>query len=201
MTPKLLIVFLIVFSFSFCNNDNGGNQEKDLPTILSDDQTIMTHYSSDRYSIIDELYNHVLNQNEELAKLDKTIEDYFEILSKNTEAIEKFNDVNKKFFSEAKTISESIRDEKLKKEISERLNRNELNYDQLLLMSHSKLDRIDSLNTLINDYQHVLKLAVTLPIIQEFQNTKLPDIQMLDRIIEEQEAILGTQIIQFESDN
>lgn len=202
MKSNIFTIPFILLSLSFCNNVPQVEELQEIPQLLESDQSRLTAYSSSRYSIFENLYQFELDQNGELKELQSKIDNYQSLKLEKQELINEFLQVNQLYYEEASLINERIHNEELKSLIENMITGSEADFNrQLMQPIEEKKSNIDSLGLLLEDYQSVLKIAVTLPLIEQFQLQDNPGLTSFDQIIKLQEEIIDQQKIIIDSNN
>jgi hypothetical protein len=186
---KILTVFVFSVIIS-CNKKEENNTVKkdEIPEALKEDNSSLKRYSRKNGDLINELYSDLVEKSEELQNLENEIEKF-----NPNETIYEFNNYNIKsrdYYSSSKSLANRINDSILKNRILALLKKSNNQY----LSKENEFDTIISKvidrEKSIEDYHNVLKVVLTLPILEKYQNENMPNKQKLEKIIQKEDSII-----------
>jgi hypothetical protein len=177
MKPLSLIIAAFAILLSSCSNQPSGSKEDQaVPKPLQNDETISDVISSKRIgygSLIEELYDDAVSKNPDLEKLEKELSIFNDSKDDSLSKVEKYKARSIDFYNSGKNLSETIADSTLKKKLTAILEASNRRHQ-------SKISNLDNLIKLIKhneigikDYHTMLKIMVTVPIIQRYQDQQL----------------------------
>lgn len=172
---NILMFFALAFLPSCGENQQGRDTkqtEKENPKPLQTDEIAISSFRGN-HDLIQELYDELVNKNVDLQKLEKDIEDF----NPNV-ASEKFfiyDNKSTNFYNSANVKISSINDTLLKKRILSIILKSENKYHNKTNELNSILKSISQNKLTLNDHHAVLKILLTLPLIEKFQEDHKPD--------------------------
>ncbi len=180
MKPLSLVIAAFAILLSSCGNQpSGSKQDEAVPKPLQNDEKITDIVSMKRIAygnLIQELYDDAVSKNPELEKLEKEISAFDATKGDSLRNVEKYKSRSVDFYNSGENLTETIADSTLKKKISALLDASNKQY-QSKTNKLSALSKVIEQNEIqIKDYHTMLKLVVTLPIIEKYQNQKLQDV-------------------------
>jgi len=192
MTTKIIISALIFLTVISCNNSRTtNNQNQDTPKALDENKSVSELVSSRSYDdLVENLYDELVSKTSDLKRLENNINDLNTSERDSTEAFQKFNGKNKSYYNAAdhhiEGITDSLIRDKMKSVIAGSLNK----YNSLIAKHNDLLKTIQEKDITIADLHTVLKISVTLPLIEKFQSVNAPSTKSLEGFIDRQnEAI------------
>jgi hypothetical protein len=180
MKPLSLIIAAFAILLSSCSNQpSGSKQDQAVPKPLQNDEKISDIISIKRIgygNLITELYDDAVSKNPDLEKLEKELSAFNDSKGDSLSKVEKYKARSTDFYNSGKNLSETIADSTLKKKLSAILEASEKQY-------RSKTSNLNNLGKLIEqneinikDYHTLLKVMVTIPIIEKYQDQQLRDV-------------------------
>ena len=160
------------------------------PEALQDDRLEIKSYSRSG-DLIEELYQELVEKTPSLKTLETDLETF---KRKSNEPTEKFNDYDgksKSYYSSANYKTTAIEDSLLRNKIITLLSNSNKQYSNKTTELTSLLDHISKNGATINDHHSVLKIVLTLPLIEKYQNDNLPDKKEFKDLIKTQEKLLN----------
>ncbi len=142
------------------------------------DKSVINDISSLKRSnpdLITNLYNEILEKNQEIKALEKKITKLKNETAENTENINKYFSNNQDYYNAAYNNIELIQDSVLREKIFEKLSENENSFNTKTEKITSLLADISQKHAELNDCYNALKILVTMHQNEEYQNNNLPD--------------------------
>ncbi len=186
-----IAIFCLTLLFS-CENRQKENKTEikaETPKALQEDKLEIKSYSRSG-DMIEELYQELVDKNPELKKLEEDIE---AIRLKPNEPIEKFNAYDAKsnsYYSSANYKATAMSDSVLKNKIIAFISKSENNYKEKTTEINSLLKEVSENGSAINNHHTVLKIVLTLPLIEQYQKDNLPGTKEFKNIIKEQDKLI-----------
>ncbi len=186
-----MAIFCLTLLYS-CENRQKENKTEtriETPKALQEDKLEIKSYSRSG-DLIDELYQELVDKNPELKKLEEDIE---AIRLKSNEPIEKFNAYGARsnsYYSSANYKATAMSDSLLKNKIIAFISKSENNYIEKTTEINSLLKQVSENSSAINNHHTVLKIVLTLPLIEQYQKENLPNTKEFKDIIKEQDKLI-----------
>ena len=180
MKPFLLVIAAFAIVLSSCNNQPADSkQEEAVPKALQNDGEISGIISSKRLgygSLIEELYDDAVSKNSELEKLEKELSAFNDIKGDSLKDVEKYKARSLDFYSSGKNLSETIADSTLKKKLAAIIDASDKRYQTKTGNLNNLVKLMEQNEVSITDYHTMLKLMVTIPIIERYQDQQLQEV-------------------------
>lgn len=171
-TSAYILVFLSLTILFYCgSNTTDSVPGQETPKALQDD---VLSYKRSGKSLMEDLYDELVTKSPEL----KTLEDNLDILRKKEtdlkEAFDKYDSKSHHYYNSTARAN-SISDSLLRKKIEALLTSSQKKYSAKKSEIGSLLAAAASNNASLQDHHLVLKIVLTLPLMEEYQNDNLPD--------------------------
>lgn len=170
-------------------NDNKPNKQETPKALQDDKQNIAGYSRSSSDDLINEIYKELVDKTPEL----KNLEDELDAKSKNRyELIETFTKYESKstsYYYSANNYAMAIKDSLLKKKIIDLVTASNTKYNSKTAELNSLINQISKNDISINDHHSVLKILLTLPIIENYQDEKIPNNKTFKDFINQQEKL------------
>lgn len=171
--PVLLLLIL-----NSCIWDSSTRNEENTPEALQEGG--QWEYGSSfkrgkKENIVDELFNEKRKSDEELDKLMEDIETLRKSKNEKVQDLQSFLFNNEKYYSDAFLISDQIQDSLLKQELKILLEKSQKRFEKPALELRTKIDKVQTEDTRMYDYEKFLRVAVTLEMIEQYQKNNQPD--------------------------
>lgn len=202
---KYSIILILVLVMS-CNDENRdedlNNTLNETPEILDEtpdpySKSISRRYSSD---IISKLYFEALEKSEVLNELNDKINNIGNTKNDSIESYVNYDKINNDYWKSANKYIEQIEDTELRASTLDIFKILESEYKTKVLMHEEKLAEINQRTISLNDQLILLKLSITKSMIKSYQINELPDINTLENIIKEYDALIKETKEQIEGD-
>ncbi|WP_456315677.1 hypothetical protein [Pseudomonas shirazensis] len=183
MLKKILILSILVLTACERNETKIEN-----PKALQDGVTIKIGRYRSNNDLSEELYQELVSKNIELKKLENELEDF------NTrDTLNIFYNHNGKsedYYNSANSYANSIKDSILKNKIINLLNKSKEKYNKEATELNQLIKTIYQKERDISDYHSALKIVLTIPLIEKYQNENLPEKSPFEKIILNQNLLL-----------
>jgi hypothetical protein len=185
------LAFLILQVLVSCGRkeENNSTPEKEIPGPLQEKKSL-SNYRNIRSDLAEELYSELVSKSPELKKFE---DDLISLSAKPNELADKFNIYNNKsegYYYSVVNKANTINDSLLKKRILALISTRKDNYTTKTADLNSLLKQIENNNSTLADYHTVLKILLTFPIIETYQNENLPDKKEFKTLIKQQENFI-----------
>jgi len=186
-----IITLIILTGIFSCGKkvEQNAKAEKETPIALQDNK-ILKSYSTVRNDLPEELYMELVENSPELTKLEDDIEN---TRTKKKEVSDIFHIYNNKtdgYYYSSANHANSITDSLLKKRILALISTSKENYSRKTAEITSLLEKISKNESTLADNHLALKIVLTLPIIEKFQNDNHPNKNEFQELITEQERLI-----------
>lgn len=160
------------------------------PEALQDKSELrsLTRKGSD---LVDELYAELVENSPELKELEKELADFDEVPSVTQNLFYRYDVKSNQFYANANGFASDIKDSISKKKILAFIENSSKKYDSKTKELQALVKEIaDSENT-IKDNHTILKIVLTLGILEKYQNENLPKTDKFLETIEKQKQLNG----------
>ncbi len=193
-----LFIFCIAILFSCTErkdsvpqNSENKSGPQEIPEALKDD-TKEISISRNRYSndLTEELYAELVGKRPELKSLEEDLE---HLRSKSGEVNQNFNqydDKSSSYYRSADSKAGGISDTLLRKRITNLIANSKNQYAGKTSELNSLLNQISQKESTIADHHAVLKIVLTLPLIEAYQKNNLPDKKIFKDLIKKEENFI-----------
>lgn len=197
-TITVLVIISLVFSCTK-NTKEENNTQNETPEVFQDKEIIsdITSWKRGYYSIVEELYSEIKEQNEELQALEKNIEQIAEDNYRDTKEIYKYISNNQNYYTEAKKYIISIQDSILKEKINVILVKSEDDFNTYTENLNLLKENLKRKEQELTDLYSAMKIIVTLRSMETYQNNDYPDTTAIIKLVERYEnlnEIINTKI-------
>lgn len=182
----LSLVFFV--SFTACNKQ----EEKkaiETPAALSDEKVELKSYNRSN-DLMNELYKELVEQSPELKRLEDNLNAYYGKPNEIHQLFDTYNSKSNSFYSSAEYASTAINDSLLRQKINRILTKSKAQQEKKSAGIKALLNAIDKKDVSIKDRHVELKIMLTLPIIEKFQNENLPSQGEFKALIKEQAQLI-----------
>lgn len=194
MKLHFLTLITAIIIFTSCNEKPTAQTDSaEMPKALTDkDNGIGYSLKKERYDLLEQLYDELLQKDTNLKKLEDQIvvvkSSKFDSLSK----FQGFNGKNEAYFNSATFQANQITDSVLKKRIQQLIADKQAAYKKKMIQHLALVDTIHVNDKKIADLHRLLKITKTLPMIEQYQN-KLPSTKSMESYIVEQNNVIEKQ--------
>jgi len=187
----LFIILLSLVMFS-CGGERIEHNptEPETPKALQDDKLELKSYNRSKNDLAEVLYLELMDKSPELKKLE---DDLGTLNSKKSDLETKFNTYNQKsdsYYNSAHEKASSITDSLLRKKIIALITNSQNQYSNKTASVNTLRKLISDNSSSINDSYSVLKIVLTLQLIEKYQNDNLPNRKDFLDLTKEQEKII-----------
>ena len=183
---KLLILFSFALFFSCQKNENNDSNNQE-PKALQEKSIDIGRFRKED-DLVDDLYQELVNKSPELKNLEDELNS---INPGDTTAI--FNEYDRKsdnYYRSATGHAEGIRDSILKNKILNLIQNSSTKYDGKKSEVENLVTTINKRRTEITNYHTALKIILTFPLIEKYQNDHLPKKTPFEKVIEKENQVL-----------
>ena len=187
-----ILLFLSIYSCSPQKTEPSPQQET--PKALTEDKKsdFSLRSKSRPEDLVDEIYQEEVDKSVFLKNLEKKIADIPDDKRDSTQSFEEFDSKNTSYYHSATEKANSISDSLLKKKMLEIIANSKSAYERQIAEMKTMLKDLDQKSVSLEDYHTILKLKLTIPIIQKYQKTNQPSNNPLQKISKEYDRLIKT---------
>ena len=171
MLKKIIMLSLIILTSCGGKETNKENPENEIPEALQEGSVDLKRYSKGQ-NLTEELYQELVANNQELKNLETEIDEFNPQDTKNK--FYKYDRKSINYYQSAKNQAEVITDSITKNKIINLIKKSNEKYVGKTAELNGILKSIAEKENSINDYHNILKIVLTIPIIEKYQNENLP---------------------------
>lgn len=183
---KKIAFFSLIFMTSCQEKENNSRNNK-TPKALQEDNIDFGRFRSNN-DLVDDLYMELVDKSPELKKLETELE-----AIKNRDTLNLFNNYAQKsddYYRSAKNKTGMIKDSVMKNKILSLIENSNEKYIEKTTELQKLVKTIHQKQNDINDYHTALKVILTIPLIEKYQNEHLPQKNPFEKIIEKENQLL-----------
>lgn len=141
--------------------------------------------------LVDNLYLELTTKRADLKEMEKDIALKKEDQVEAVHAFETYNSKSNEYYNSANNHLAYVSDPALKEKLLALINESSKKYQVKSATINALVDQIKNQRLTINEYREVIKVLVTIPMIEKFQNDNLPNDTSYRRISREQRSLIG----------
>lgn len=186
-----LILFVFIFFLVACTETKPGplkTTTEETPESLGDnDERIKSYSQSDEP--YEQLYLELVKINPELEKLENDIKDYNNLPDQVTSSFDTYKNKSNRYYQSARYKAASISDSTLRIRITNLLEKSASRFSASSDELNSLLKQIKENDHRIHDKHSVLKMVLSLSMIEKYQADNKPDMKPFTDLIKSQKAL------------
>lgn len=190
LTIRLIILSSLLTVLSGCIFKE---EEKEVnntpPALLKNDGSALLSYSS-RHDLVEALYQDLLSGSPELNKLEKVLTKSENEEIEAQKIFHNFTSRSENYYLSANKKARDLKDPILKQQFQLILSKSENKFRNKVSGLNILLKALSNNRAYINDKLTALKLTLTLPLIEQYQNKNMPDDSDLKSLIKDQNLLL-----------
>jgi hypothetical protein len=197
-TIFVLAIFTSVLFLSSCYQKPKKLDDDNFKTITPQaldnrgESDIVSSYSKrSGNDLVQELFEEACTNDEKLGQLVKKIIGIEEIRRDSLLVYQRYLQNNSQYFGQAANYIAQINDTALKVQVQDLIRTLEAKQNARIGQHKLIADNIDNKASVLNDQLLVLKLVVTMPMIENYQRNKLPDIKSLRYVNAQYDSLIG----------
>ena len=185
---SIIIISAILFS---CNGKTEINEDnkQEVPKALQDNSSEIKSYSRSG-DLTEELYQELVEETPSLKKLEDDLIDYQNKYNEAKEPFNKYNSKSNNYYSSSKYKVESISDSTLKNKILTIISESNNRYNNKISEHNSLLNLISKGDATINDQHLAMKVLLTIPIIEKYQDNNKTELKELLKMKNDQSKLI-----------
>jgi hypothetical protein len=185
---SIIIISVILFSCNGKTEINEANKQE-IPKALQDNFSEVKSYSRSS-DLSEELYQELVEETPSLKKLEEDIIDYQNKCNEAMEPFNKYNNNSNNYYSSSKYKAESISDSTLKNKILTIISESNNKYNNKISEHTSLLSLISKGDATLNDQHLAMKILLTIPIIEKYQDNNKTDLKELLKMKNDQSKLI-----------
>jgi len=171
------------------HRENNTTTIQETPKALKDDKLDIKSYSRSG-DLTEALYQELVSQNPALKKLEDDLDAFAPQPHAVTGKFDKYNNKSNSYYSSANHIATAITDSLLKLKIISLISASDEKYVSKTTALNALIKQISKNKATLNDHHSVLKIVLTLPMIEKYQDDNMPDRKEFKELIKEQENLI-----------
>lgn len=177
----IIFLFIVVLSYSIGNSN-----------ILSINEPLRSHSNSGGGGVnyVESFYNDLLENSPTLKKLEKDLSDMRIHENDLDDKKHSFEYKPDQYYNDAKYKATLIQDSVLKRKMLSLIQNSNTHYNSKLTSLNSLMDQMSQNNIKLEDHHSVLKLVLTLPIIEKYQKDNYPNEKEYKEFIQTQSRMI-----------
>lgn len=183
-----LLLILIATACSKNETRNSENSKKEVPKALQDGTGIKIGRYRSNDALFEEIYQELVSNSIELKNLENELENF-----NPKDTLDLFNNFDEKsqdYYRSANNQANTIKDSILKNKILSVLKNSNDKYDNRTTELNQLLKTIYQKKRDLNDYHNALKIILTIPVIEKYQNENIPKKSPFEKVIETQNVLI-----------
>jgi hypothetical protein len=186
----MLLALSLLFSCSGSPSEKRESPKEEVPVALQDDKPSLKSYARSG-DLTEDLYEELVEQQPALRKLEDDFEAYYPKLDELKKKYDQYDAKSNNYYASAHQKALTITDSLLKKKVNALIAASKDKYTSRSAAFNSLLQEISHNNTAMSDYHTVLKVVLTLPVMEKFQEEKQPDKKDFRNLIKEQKKLIS----------
>jgi hypothetical protein len=163
-----------------------------IPDALQEDRKSSGYSKRAPENLVEELYAEKLSSDTALQSLEKTFEILQTLKPDSLEAFNFFHTKNEAYYRSALDFTSRIHDSLLKKETAAYFTNASAGYKNRVSGLTALSNTIDDKELSLRDRFHILKLFVSLSMMNQFQQHNFPAVKPLEEIIKKQDRLISS---------
>lgn len=184
-------VFSLILFISCGNNqtENNATTKQETPEALLDNKLEIKSYRS-AGDLTEELYQELVDKTPALKKLEDDLDASGPMSNELTDKFNKYDSKSNSYYSSANYKAAAIEDSLLRMKIVALITTSNKQYATKTAELNSLLKQISKNGATLNDHHSVLKIVLTLPMIEKYQDDNKPDSKEFMYLIKQQEDLI-----------
>lgn len=186
---KNLFVLLVLFLSASCTND----EKEELPVVAAvkipqvfdvdeKDISVSPYDKRQNRDIIQQLYIEAVESDAQLKSIDTRISEIKQIKKDSLEAYQSYVLNNKNYWKSLHQYAQQIKDTALSGELTSFIEAFQVKYSNDLALQNSIANEIKAREQILRDQEILLKIIVTAPMMSNYQQSQLPDLNTLQNV-------------------
>ena len=172
---------------------NGRKEQNEVPKVQNpealQDKSELRSLTRKGSDLVDELYAELVEKSPELKELEKELADFEEVPSVTQNLFYRYDVKSNQFYANANGFASDIKDSISKKKILAFIENSSKKYDSKTKELQALVKEITNSENTIKDNHTILKIVLTLGILEKYQNENLPKTDKFLETIEMQKQL------------
>lgn len=189
---QLLVAPFILALLISCGADQNNTtkpKKPETPEALQDNTLEIKSYSRSS-NLTDELYQELVDKTPALKKLEEDLEALSLKPSELNQQFQKYDSKSYTYYNDAKYTAAAIKDSVLKGRMLDLIATSNKRYANKTSELNSLLEQISKNTSTLNDQHVVLKMVLSLQVIEKYQDDNKPDKKEFKDLIKQQENLI-----------
>ena len=169
--------------------DNNKPTQQETPKALQDSKVEIKSYSRSG-DLTEELYFELVDKTPALKKLEDDLDAFRPIPNEFKDKFNQYDRKSNSYYSSTNYKASAIADSLLKKKIIALITTSNKKYSTKTAELNSLLKQISKNDATLNDHHSVLKIVLTLPIIEKYQDDNKPNKKEYKDMVNHQEKLI-----------
>jgi hypothetical protein len=174
----LLTCFLILIS---CGRKKQQQPNNETPYALEEHKSKSVFSKRAPGDLLEDLYDGLVSGKPELQQLEKDIEELSERKKDSLVFFNDFDNKNDSYYSSAQNHTAQIQDSSLKKRMMQAIEDNRTDYDSKIAGIETLVKQLDQKQLTLTDHHTMLKLILTMAMMEKFQKINSLHQSLLDQ--------------------
>lgn len=188
MKKIILSIFILSSILMFVSCNENKNSESQNPEALQDNIKLRS-VAKRGGNLINELYAEVVEKTPELQKLETELETFQETQSKTQHVFYNYDEKSTQFYKNATELTNQITDSLSKKRILALIQKSNEKYNSESKEINELVQQIANSQNSIQDNHTILKIILTIPLIEKYQKENLPNKKVFVKTITQQNVL------------
>ncbi|MGL4364680.1 MAG: hypothetical protein ACRCSB_05705 [Bacteroidales bacterium] len=189
-----IVLFSSILSFTACKKQAVTQEAKPvpapIPVALTENKIKSYSYSRGGEDLVEELYEELMKTSPDLQQIEEDLENITKEKVENEAITSSFFGKATNYYRAANQHINQIKDSTLKKKMLGMIEAREANFKKQTQELTQLLQKMDTNEYSLSDYHAVLKITKTLPLIESYQKSNLPDAKGIKKVILKQEELM-----------
>ncbi|MEI7594354.1 MAG: hypothetical protein WCK02_01300 [Bacteroidota bacterium] len=185
-------LFFLLALFASCGKGqteaNKSNVES-TPKALQESEREISSYKSSS-DLTEELYQEIVDKTPSLKKLEEDIDAFNSKPNAFFDNFNQYDSKSKNYYGSVNNKASAITDSLLKSKIQSLIALSSKKYANKCVELNSLINQISTNSVSLNDRHNALKIILTMPIIEKYQDDNKPDKKEFKNLIKEQENLI-----------
>ena len=187
---KILFVLTSCLILISCGRKKQQPPNNETPQALEEHKSKSVLSKRASGDLMEDLYDELVPGKPGLKKLEKDIEELTERKTDSLASFSDFDNKNGRYYSSAETHVARIQDSALKKTMMQAIEDSRAVYDARIAGIESLVKQLDQKQLTLADHHIMLKLILTMVMMDKFQKNKLPSSRPLEPINSEYDKLI-----------
>lgn len=184
-------IFMLTLLVS-CGGGQTDENKQETPKALQDDKSYMKSYSRSG-DLTEELYQELVDKTPALKKLEDDLDAFSPTANDLDVKFQQYDNKSSSYYNSVNYKASAIGDSLLKKKIMALITTSSNHYSTKTAELNSLRKQISTNGATLNDHHSVLKIVLTLPLIEKYQNNNKPTKkEFKDLLIQQKKFVLRT---------